>query len=149
MMMVFVTRKRQDGKYHFGYFERHYYSPKTENHFDGHTYILIGGNSFSATTIFAAAVKGQKNITLVGEETGGGNYGNTAWMIPEVTLPNSHLRFRLPKFRLVVHKDWVKDGRGVMPDVPSLPTATAIRDRIDFKAEKARELILSQGSKNR
>ena len=144
MLMFFVTSKREDGKYHFGYFERHYYEPKKNHHFDGQVYILIGGNSFSATTLFAGALKGQSNITLVGEETGGAYYGNTAWMIPEVTLPNTRLRFRLPKFHMVVDKTRIKDGRGVMPDVPVPPTTAAIKNGIDFKAEKAHELILQR-----
>jgi C-terminal processing protease CtpA/Prc len=58
--MVFVSSKRDDGKYHFGYFERHYFKPKKNNHFNGDVYLLIGGNSFSATTLFAGALKGQK-----------------------------------------------------------------------------------------
>jgi peptidase S41-like protein len=146
--MFFVTKKSDDGKYHFGYFERHYFEPKTNHHFNGQVYILIGGNSFSATTLFAGSLKGQKNITLVGEETGGSYYGNTAWMIPEVTLPNTHLRFRLPKFHLVVNKNWIKDGHGVIPDVFALPTASAIKNGIDFKAEKAHELILQRATQN-
>jgi C-terminal processing protease CtpA/Prc len=141
MLLLLVTSKRSDGKYHFGYFERHYYKPRKENHFDGQVYILIGGNSFSATTLFAGGLKGQKNVTLVGEETGGGFYGNTAWVIPDVTLPNTRVRFRLPMFRLVIDKSRVKNGRGVMPDVPALPTTEAIQKGIDFKAERARTLI--------
>ena len=76
----------------------------------------------------------------MGEETGGGAYGNTAWMIPDVTLPNTKVRFRLPKFRLVVNKNIPKDGHGVQPDVLALPTVEAIRNGIDYKVEKAREL---------
>jgi hypothetical protein len=143
LLMLAVTSKKADGKYHFGYFERHYFKPKSKDHFNGHLYVLIGGNSFSATTLFAGALKGQQNVTLVGEETGGGYYGNTAWIIPDVTLPNSKIRFRLPKFRLVVDKNRAKLGRGVMPDVPALPSAEAIREGVDFKALKARELIIA------
>ena len=139
-----VTKKESDGKYHFRYFEKHYNSPKKKNHFDGQVYILIGGNSFSATTLFAGDLKGQKNVTLVGEETGGGFYGNTAWIIPDVTLPNTGLRFRLPRFRMVVNKDRIKNGRGIIPDVWALPTSDAIRDGVDFKAMKVRELISQQ-----
>ena len=148
LLMDIVTSKRADGKYHFGYYERHYFRPKKNHHFNGEVYLIIGGNSFSATSLFAGAVKGQKNITLVGEETGGGKYGNTAWMIPDVTLPNTGLRFRLPKFRLVVNKYWVKDGRGVMPDVEALPTALAIKNGIDFKVEKATEIIHTKSQSN-
>jgi len=140
-MMLFVTSKRADGRYHFGYFERHYYHPKRLHHFDGQVYILTGGNSFSATTLFAGSLKGQKNVTLVGEETGGGFYGNTAWMIPDVTLPNTGVRFRLPRFRLVVDKMREKNGRGVLPDVSSLPSADAIGKGFDFKTAKVKELI--------
>jgi hypothetical protein len=144
LLVSVVTRKGKDGKLHFRYFEKHYYSPKEKNHYDGQVYILIGGNSFSATTLFAGDLKGQKNVTLVGEETGGGYYGNTAWIIPDVTLPNTRLRFRLPRFRMVVSTARVKDGRGILPDVWALPTSEAIRDGVDFKANKVRELILQQ-----
>ncbi len=40
---------------------------------------LIGGNSFSATSLFAQSVRPEENVTIVGEETGGGAYGNSAW----------------------------------------------------------------------
>jgi len=144
MLVSAVTRKCKDGKLHFRYFEKHYYSPKEKYHYDGQVFILIGGNSFSATTLFAGDLKGQKNVTLVGEETGGGYYGNTAWIIPDVTLPNTGLRFRLPRFRMVVSRDRIKNGRGILPDVWALPTSEAIREGIDFKAMKVRELISQQ-----
>jgi hypothetical protein len=144
LLISAVTKKEKDGKLHFRHFEKHYYSPKEKNHYEGQVFILIGGNSFSATTLFAGDLKGQKNVTLVGEETGGGYYGNTAWIIPDVTLPYTRLRFRLPRFRMVVSKDRLKNGRGIMPDVWALPTADAIRDGIDFKAMKVKELISQQ-----
>ncbi len=146
LMMTFVTSKRDDDKYHFGYFERHYFKPKTKNHFNGNVYVLIGGNSFSATTLFAGSLKGQKNVTLVGEETGGAYYGNNAWMIPDVTLPNTGVRFRLPKFRMVVDKNRTKDGHGVLPDVYAVPSAQAIKNGIDFKEAKVKELIEQQNA---
>ncbi|MGZ5133612.1 MAG: S41 family peptidase, partial [Flavitalea sp.] len=51
LMTRFVTRKRADGKYHFGYFERHYFKPRKIHHYNGNIYLLTGGNSFSATTL--------------------------------------------------------------------------------------------------
>lgn len=148
LFMMAFTRKKEDGNYHFGYFEHKYFSPKKNNHFDGQVYVLTGGNTFSASTLFTNAVKGQKNVTVVGEETGGGAYGNTAWLIPDVTLPNTKVRFRLPLFRLVINKDYPKNGRGIMPDVEVLPTVEAIRKNRDFKLEKVRALIeLKQSTK--
>jgi hypothetical protein len=148
-MMYFITKRQSDEKYHFGYFERHYFQPKTKNHFYGQVYVLIGGNSFSATTLFAGSLKGQKNVTLVGEETGGAYYGNNAWMIPDVTLPHTGIRFRLPKFRLIVDKNRAKDGHGVMPDVYAIPSTQAIKNGIDFKEQKVKELIEQRNAQNK
>jgi hypothetical protein len=141
VMTKFATRKRADGNYHFGYFERHYFKPRKKNHYNGNIYLLTGGNSFSATTLVLKALQGQSNVKIIGEETGGGAYGNTAWMIPDVVLPETGVRFRLPKFRLVMDKDLVKDGRGVMPDIQVRATADMIRQGIDPKIETVKALI--------
>src|SRR5688572_24659062 len=144
LFMVFMTSKKKDGKYHFGYFERHYFNSRKKNHFDGNVYILTGGNSFSATTLFTQTVKQQDNVIVVGEETGGGAYGNSAWLIPDLVLPETGIRFRLPLFRLVIDKNIPKDGRGVQPEVVALPTTGAIRRGVDYKMEKVMELIKSR-----
>ncbi len=141
LFMTFFTKKKKDGYHHFGYFERHYFKPKKRNHFDGKVYVLTGGNSFSATTLFTGTIKKQENVIVVGEETGGGAYGNSAWLIPDVTLPATKVRFRLPLFRLVIDKTVPKNGKGVQPEVESLPTVEAIRRNADYKLEKAMELI--------
>lgn len=141
LSMNFIANKRSDGKYHYGYFERHYFKPIKKHHYSGNVYVLTGGNSFSATTLFANAIKGQRNVLLVGEETGGAAYGNTAWLIPDVTLPNTGLRFLLPKFRMVVSKDAEKNGKGVMPDIYVGPSVESIRRGTDPKMEKVKEII--------
>lgn len=143
------TRRKRDGRYHFGYFEKKNFQPKSRNHFAGKTYIVTGGNSFSATTLFTSALIRQENVLVVGEETGGGAYGNSAWLIPDVKLPETGVRFRLPLFRLVIDKSLPKDGRGVRPEVYSLPSIEAIRRNADFKIEKVMELIRAdQAQKN-
>ena len=144
LMMQFITHKGRDGKYHFGYLERHVFKPKRKNHFDGDVFILTGGNSFSATALFAKKLQGQSNVSIIGEETGGGAYGNSAWMLPDVTLPKTGLRFSLPKFRLVMDKDLVAAGRGVMPDIEVLPSVESIRKGVDPKVEVIKEIILSK-----
>ena len=141
LFMTFLTKKEKDGNYHFGYFERRAFKPKKNNHFDGKVYIITGGNSFSATTLLTSALIKQENVIVVGEETGGGAYGNSAWLIPDAKLPETGVRFRLPLFRLVIDKNIPKDGRGVQPEVPSLPTTDAIRRNVDYKLEKVMELI--------
>jgi|GEM_PF-65758 len=140
LFFIFLTRKKEDGNYHFGLFERKFFKPKNKNHYSGHTYILTGGNTFSAATLFTKSLKDQSNVTVVGEETGGGAYGNTAWLIPDVTLPNTKIRLRMPLFRLVIDKDEIK-GRGVIPEVEAIPTVIDIKRGTDFKMQKTIELI--------
>jgi len=141
LFMLVFTRKKKDGYFHFGYFEKHYFKPKGKNHFDGKCYVLIGGNSFSATTLFVNSIIKQDNVTVVGEETGGGAYGNTAWLIPDVKLPETKLEFRLPLFRLVMDKNQLKTGHGIEPEVEVKPTVDAIRRNADYKLDKVLELI--------
>jgi C-terminal processing protease CtpA/Prc len=141
LFISFLTKRNKKGEYHFGYFERHYFKPKKKNHFDGKTYILTGGNSFSATILFTNSIMRQDNVTVVGEETGGGAYGNTAWLIPDFKLPETGVRFRLPLFRLVIDKNILKNGRGILPEVESFPTQRVVALGADFKLDKALELI--------
>lgn len=148
LITTIITKKKNDGYYHFGFYERHVFKPLKKYHFDGNIYILTGGNSFSATTLFVQELKGQKNVTVIGEETGGGGYGNTAWIIPELTLPNTKLRVGIPKFRFVMRSALVKEGRGVMPDIYVAPTASDIKRGVDVKIEKARQLIIEANNAN-
>jgi hypothetical protein len=67
-------------------------------------------------------------------------------LIPDVTLPETGVRFRLPLFRLVIDKNIPKIGRGVQPEVLSLPAVEAIRKNADFKVEKVMELINKEKS---
>jgi C-terminal processing protease CtpA/Prc len=146
LFIAFFTKRKTDGDYHFGYFERHYFKPKKHNHFNGKVYVLIGGNSFSATTLFTGSIIKQDNVIVVGEETGGGAYGNTAWLIPDVTLPETGIRFRLPLFRLVIDKNYPKTGKGVQPEVEVKPTVDAIRRGADYKLDKVMEMIKADKS---
>jgi hypothetical protein len=88
----------------------------------------------------------QPKVIVVGEETGGGAYGNTAWLIPEATLPNTNVRFRLPLFRLVIDKDAQK-GRGVIPEVEAGPSVDAIRRNKDYKMDKVLQMLRASGNK--
>jgi Peptidase family S41 len=141
LRMLSMTKKRSDDKFHFGYFERHYDKTRKRNHFDGKIVVITGGVSFSATTLLISAIKNQPNVTLIGEETGGGAYGNSAINIPNIVLPNTKLSIRLPIFRLVMDKNRVKDGRGFIPNIYIGPTIESIKKSTDLKMEKAKEII--------
>jgi C-terminal processing protease CtpA/Prc len=148
LSMHAAGRKGPDGRIHFRYFERHQFKPKKRLHFDGHIYLVSGGFSFSAATLFIGALKGQENVTVVGEETGGGYYGNTAMHLPVITLPASKVRVVLPLFRMVIDKNRPKTGRGILPDVEVKPSSLSIKKGVDAKMEKVMELIRERNSVN-
>ena len=140
--LVFLTRKKRDGRYHFGFWENRIVKPKRRSHFNGNVYVLTNGLTFSASALFCNAVKGQSNVLLIGEETGGGWYGNSGIMIPDIILPNTRLKVRLPFFRLVQYNHIEKKGTGILPDILVNPTLHDIRSNIDRKMEVVKELIL-------
>ena len=139
--LFFLSHKATDGNFHFGFWERHTFTPKRRNHFDGDIYVLTNGLTFSASTLFCNAVKGEPNVTLVGEETGGGWYGNSGIMIPDIKLPNTKLRVRLPFFRIVQYHHIAEKGTGVIPDVYIKPVYEDVVNGVDTKMEWVRQFI--------
>ncbi|MCX2493371.1 S41 family peptidase [Pedobacter sp. PF22-3] len=98
-------------------------TPQT-NHFKGDLYILISGLSFSGGSEFAALAKNYTSARFIGEETGGGYYGNTSGFFINYTLPNSKLTGRIPLIKFVVEEkqNGIPFGHGVMPDHEIQPT---------------------------
>ena len=139
-----TSSKMEDGLLHNRTFENNLIKPNKRNRFDGNIYIVQGGYTFSAATMFAATLKGQQNVTLLGEETGGGYYGNTAMHIPAIVLPNTKLKISLPMYRLVMDKTRPK-GRGVMPDIYISPSSDAIKKGIDLKMMEVKKIIKERG----
>jgi hypothetical protein len=87
-------------------------------------------------------VKGQAGITLLGEETGGGWYGNNGIMIPDVVLPTTGVRVRLPLFRLVQYQHPPQKGTGIPPDVYIGTDYQALKMGYDKKMRWIKEKII-------
>jgi len=66
--------------------------------FLGQVFVLINGGTFSTAADFCAVTHHLKRATFIGEETGGGYYGNNSGMQTILTLPNSKARVRLPMY---------------------------------------------------
>lgn len=142
-IMNLTATKTDDGLIHNRFLETYNFKPKTKYHFNGNIYIIQGGYTFSAATMFASSLKGQSNVTIVGEETGGGYYGNSAMHLPTIVLPNTKIKVGLPIYRLVMDKKRPK-GRGIMPDIEIQPSSDAIKKGIDLKLIEIRKLIQSK-----
>lgn len=86
--------------------------------FKGKIYVLIDGGSFSASSLLAANIKDLKNVTVVGEETGGSKNVWTALILKTNVLPVSQLLLRYGTLPAFFGDITNIDGRGLMPDVP-------------------------------
>lgn len=141
--MYFASAKKESGKWIL-----------TEDHaqaemipykkpFKGKVYVLIGGNTFSAGSAFALSAKNDKNITLVGEETGGGYYFHTAQFIALYKLPNSKIMVRMPfvKIDKYVLDHSVSKGSGVLPDVEVILTVEDLIKGTDSQLDGVIKLI--------
>lgn len=145
--LILFTKKKSDNRYHFNYWEKNIKRPKRKNHFNGNVYVLTNGLTFSASSLLCNIVKGQPGVSLIGEETGGGWHGNSGIIIPEIVLPNTKLRVRIPWFRLVQYNHVPKTGSGVIPDVTVMPTVEAIKNNVDLKMKTVEEMIKTKNSK--
>lgn len=124
------STKDDKGLFHLKFYEKHTFRLKKKNHFDGQIFVLTGGLSYSASAIFAQKMKGQSNVTIIGEETGGGAYGTTAMGSYKVLLPNSKIYVNIPLYRLIIDSTLQEVGRGVQPDI-SLPVTL-----MDFRLKR-------------
>jgi hypothetical protein len=70
--------------------------PKTADHFSGRVYLLIDGASGSSSAEVPALMHHLGLATIIGEEPNGSYQGETAGVIPNLTLPNSKLIVRVP-----------------------------------------------------
>lgn len=83
----------------------------------GKVYVLINGASFSVTSEFAAVTHYLKRATFIGEETGGGYYGNNSGTFVIVPLTNSRLIMGIPMLAYYTAvKDYPFTDRGLIPD---------------------------------
>lgn len=147
LAMHLISKKKKDGKHHLTQLEKKEILPKRKNHFDGKVFILTNGPTFSASTLFCNIVKEQPGIILAGEETGGGWHGNNGVLIPDITLPETKIRVRLPLFRIVQYNHVEKTGSGIIPDIIIPPGYEALMKGIDRKMETVKELINSELNK--
>ena len=125
--------------------------PPGKHPFLGKVFVLIDGETFSTAADFCAVTHHLKRATFIGEETGGGYYGNNSGMQVMLTLPNSKARVRIPMYEY-----WNAvpgyDGkrRGTRPDHLVETKAANLLRGVDEQLELALKLAdqtLNQGKK--
>jgi C-terminal processing protease CtpA/Prc len=109
--------------------------------FLGKTIVLIDGGTFSTAADVCAVLHHLKRATFVGEETGGGYYGNNSGPMPTVTLPISKLKLRLPMYEYWnAVPGYAGERRGTLPDYPAPNTVSGLLKGVDAPLDLALKL---------
>ena len=116
-----LKTKKKDGKLYYNFKASKEHEPSPLN-FKGKLYVLINGNSFSASSILSTQLKGTNRATFVGEETGGAYNGTVAGYYKIYELPNTKIRARIGLMHIDSKFKTTPDGFGIKPDVEILPT---------------------------
>ena len=107
----------KDGKYHWISHPNWGINQPSKPTFTGKVFILINGVSFSTTSEFLSQAHFNRRATFIGEESGGGYYGNTSGYVPMVTLPNTKFGIFLPLVTYYMAVNGYKAAsHGVVPD---------------------------------
>ncbi len=108
-------------------------------HFAGPVAVLIDENCFSATDIFVGALKGWRNVVLVGLPTGGGSGRSMT-----VQLHHSRITGKLSSMASFRPDGKLYDGNGIEPDVRVDRTAADLIGRTDTQLDRARAFLLDR-----
>lgn len=117
------------------------FSPKQKLAYRGNIYVLTDGGTFSAAAFIAAYLKKHQRATFIGQETGGGEVGCSAFLMPHLTLPNTELQYRLPLYRVLHRVNPQQIGRGIIPDFGIDYHLQDVINQRDIEMEKVYELI--------
>jgi uncharacterized protein (TIGR03435 family) len=132
-----------DGKYHFVGHPNWGIQQPASPHFNGKLVVLINGGSFSTTCEFLSTLHHRGGATFVGEETGGGYYGNTSGDSATVVLPNSKLMLpvQLVGYYMAIEGN-AQGTRGIRPDRPVETTIDDLLNGRDRAMEVALQVVM-------
>jgi len=115
--------------------------PYRNRYFRGQVVVAIDGGTFSAASNLTASLRAQRRITVIGQESGGGEAGCSGGTISELELPNTHLVLQLPHFQMLTACPHPQLGRGVRPDMEVVPTARQVAAHTDPILEQLPALL--------
>lgn len=131
-------RYRREGNWHVQCWR---VKPRKRDNFDGKTFVLTNGWSFSSASMCASFLKNKAGATVVGTESGGNETGNCGGGFPKLKLPNTGYRVRFPLFLLRYQVGQPDTGRGVMPDLATPYSIQDLLDGKDLEMEAVRRIL--------
>ena len=110
--------------------------------FSGKIYVLINGGCFSTASECISMIHSNTDAVFIGEESGGGYYGNNSGMVPEMTLPTTHIRIAIPLMKYVMAvKDYQFKDHGLFPTYVVIPKIADEINGNDPELKYAKKLI--------
>ena len=125
------VRRLPGGRFAFGNSTIGVQHPYQDRYFRGRVVVLVDGGTFSAASNLTASLRAQRRITVVGQETGGGEAGCSGGNISELELPETHLILHIPHFQMLTACPHPQPGRGVRPDYEVVPTPRQLATHTD------------------
>ena len=123
---VFMNKKMKDGSYErrknigFGLMA---YKKEPKNKFKGNIFVIISPVTYSGASEFSNMMYSNSLATFVGQETGGGYYGNTSGYSKNLVLPHSKITVEIPALQFVMNvKPLLPFGSGVIPNYEVIKT---------------------------
>ncbi|MDN5210532.1 S41 family peptidase [Fulvivirgaceae bacterium BMA12] len=138
--------EKRDGQFLFAQHQNLGVQRARPDAYQGQVYILINGGTFSAAAEFAAIAYSKNRAVFIGQETGGGYYGNCSFGTPFLTLPNSGIKIAIPlsKYKLAVSQGEPK-GHGVIPHYQTKYSLEDIMENQDKELAMFFELVQKGG----
>jgi hypothetical protein len=115
------------------------------DNFAGKVFILANGRSFSGVAEFSSIVKTNNRGLFIGEECGGGYYGNTSGDEANVTFPGSKIIVRIPMIKYTMAIEKLPNGQqGIRRDRVFYHSITDIAEHKDSQLEYALKIVSSK-----
>ncbi|MBK7212429.1 MAG: hypothetical protein IPH88_03825 [Bacteroidales bacterium] len=110
--------------------------------FAGNIYVLINGWCFSTTSEFLSQLHFHTKAVFIGEESGGGYYGNCSGPTPDFTLPNTKVRIEIPlMYYSMAVENYQYLDRGLFPNYTVTPSIIDKISNIDLELSLTKKLI--------
>lgn len=131
----FLKTQKQDDKIYYRFKKYTKIKKPKDLNYKGAMYVLINGNSFSASSLISTHLKGEKRATFIGEETGGAYNGTVAGIYKVYELPTSKIKVRIGLMQIEAPQKQQPDGYGVKPDIEILPKLKDSQSNLDTELE--------------
>ncbi|MCX7728549.1 MAG: S41 family peptidase [Bacteroidia bacterium] len=120
---------------------------KNKNQFNGHVYLIVNAQSFSAANLVAVYLSKRPDTKIAGSEPSGVIWGSNAVSFLRLYLPNTKILTIIPTYRIFHNMPQQNNDKSKFPIKPNIITHYHADDLL-FKKDKELEVIYFDIMKN-